>query len=81
MATDKLGSFKNILKYCHCQAPVIDSSHQLWQRGVSLNGASMVLSDATTGITIKQPVLLIIHYSLVTTSADAATDCPGWYVP
>jgi hypothetical protein len=32
----------------------------------------MVLSDATKGITIKQPVLLIIHYSLVTTSADAA---------
>jgi hypothetical protein len=39
---------------------------------LSMIGASMVLTDATKGITIKQPVLLIIHNSLVTTSADAA---------
>jgi hypothetical protein len=32
----------------------------------------MVLPDATKGITIKQPVLLIIHFFLVATSADAA---------
>jgi hypothetical protein len=32
----------------------------------------MVLSDATKGITIKQPVLLIIHYSLVTTASPNA---------
>jgi hypothetical protein len=78
IATDNLSSFKSfsssVLQYFQCWAGiVIDCSHQLWQnKSVFINGATMVLPDA---ITIKKPVLFIVHYSLVTVSALASRIC------
>jgi hypothetical protein len=70
-----------VLGSCHRQQPSALAKSGIY---FSMMLAWFCLMLPTKGITIKQPVLLVVHYSLVTTSADAAavhSHCPSWYVP